>query len=167
MSGRPCVFLDRDGVINVKPRDGDYVRTWGEFQFLPCISDWIRLFNAMDYLVIVVTNQRGVARGLLKDSALSDIHVRMCAQLERCGARIDDVFACPHEEGACDCRKPRPGMVIHAQKKWNIDLSRSLLIGDSDRDAELAGNCGLRFIRVANGRIQEVITSDGGYSPLV
>ena len=69
---------------------------------------------------------------------LAEIHEKMCSALAEQGARIDDIFYCPHEEGACDCRKPRPGLVRRANEKWDIDLSRSLLIGDSERDAELA-----------------------------
>jgi histidinol-phosphate phosphatase family protein len=143
-------------VINIKPRAGEYVNSWADFRFLPAVFDWIRLFHAMDYLVIVVTNQRGVARGLTHESDLAEIHRRMCEEMSREGAGIDDVFVCPHEEGVCDCRKPRPGLVLNAQQKWKIDLSRSLLIGDSDSDAELARRCGLRFVRVADGRIQQV-----------
>jgi histidinol-phosphate phosphatase family protein len=150
---RPCVFLDRDGVINEKAPEGDYVVSWSRFHFLPNIADWIRLFNAMDQLVIVVTNQRGIARGRMTEADLAEIHKKMCSVLGQQGARIDDIFYCPHEEGTCDCRKPRPGLVRSAKEKWDIDLSRSLLIGDSERDAELARACGLRFLRAADGRL--------------
>jgi len=150
---RPCLFLDRDGVINVKPPDGGYVRTWDEFQWIPAAVDWIRLFTAVDFLVIVVTNQRGVARGLVRPEDLADIHTRMTAELARRGARIDDVFVCPHEEGTCDCRKPRPGLIFQARRRWDIDMPRSLLIGDSESDRHLAVNCGLRFLKAEGGRI--------------
>lgn len=144
---RGCVFLDRDGVINKKAPEHDYIRNWGQFRFLPCIADWIRIFNALDYLVIVVTNQRGIARGLMSREAVDEIHANMAGELARRGARIDDVFVCPHEENTCDCRKPKPGLVFAAKAKWNIDLERSLMIGDSDDDAALARVCGLRFLR--------------------
>jgi len=147
---RACVFLDRDGVINEKAPPDDYIRTWSQFRFLPGIVDWIRIFNALDYLVIVVTNQRGIARGLMTREAVDEIHDKMIRELERAGAQIDDVFVCPHEENTCDCRKPRPGLVQAAAAKWNIDVTRSLMIGDSDRDEALALVCGLRFLR-ANG----------------
>jgi histidinol-phosphate phosphatase family protein len=150
---RPCLFLDRDGVINVKPGDGGYVRTWDEFRFISAAVDWILLFNALDILVIVVTNQRGVARGLVRTEDLAEIHARMTAELARRGARIDDIFVCPHEEGTCDCRKPRPGLIREAQRRWDIDLSRSLLIGDSESDRQLAVNCGLRFLKAEGGHI--------------
>lgn len=150
---RRAAFLDRDGVINVSPPRGEYVRSWGEFTFHEPVFDWVRLLNALDLLVIVVTNQRGVARGIMTAEAVEDIHRRMCAAVEARGGRIDDVFVCPHEEGVCDCRKPRPGMVLAARAKWGIDLAGSLMIGDSDRDRDLAAACGLRFLRAADGRL--------------
>jgi len=103
--------------------------------------------------VIVVTNQRGVARGLVRPEDLTDVHTRMTADLARRGARLDDIFVCPHEEGTCDCRKPRPGLVRQAQERWDIDMARSLLIGDSESDRQLAVNCGLRFLKAEGGRI--------------
>jgi D-glycero-D-manno-heptose 1,7-bisphosphate phosphatase len=150
---RPCLFLDRDGVINVKPPDGGYVRTWAEFELIPAAVDWIRLFNALDFLVIVVTNQRGVARGLVRPEDLTDIHTRMAAELARRGARIDDIFVCPHEEATCDCRKPRPGLIRQARQRWDIDMPGSLLVGDSETDRQLAVACGLRFLMARDGHI--------------
>lgn len=156
---RSCVFLDRDGVINVKAQPGEYIRSWSEFRFLPNITDWIRLFNALDYLVIVLTNQRGVALGLVRVEDLEEIHRNMVAALDAAGARIDDVLYCPHHENACDCRKPKPGMVESACRKWDIDLSRSLLIGDSSNDEELARNVGLRFLWADDGNLRPPIAS--------
>lgn len=153
---RRCVFLDRDGVINVKAPEGEYIRNWSEFRLLPNIADWVRLFNALDFLVIVVTNQRGVALGMLTDAALGEIHANMVRELGRLGARVDDVFACPHHADACECRKPKPGMLYQARDKWNIDLKGSLMIGDSDSDAELAAAGGLRFLRARDGRLAEL-----------
>jgi D-glycero-D-manno-heptose 1,7-bisphosphate phosphatase len=144
---RGCVFLDRDGVINQKAPPHAYIRDWSQFRFLPNIAGWIRIFNALDYLVIVVTNQRGIARGFMSRKAVDAIHANMIGELARAGARIDDVFVCPHENDACDCRKPKPGLVQQAKAKWDIDLERSLLIGDSDDDEGLAQACGLRFLR--------------------
>jgi D-glycero-D-manno-heptose 1,7-bisphosphate phosphatase len=150
---RRCVFLDRDGVINYNPPIGEYVRTWEEFRLIPNIVDWIRLFNSLDLLVIVVTNQRGVALGLVATEELARIHENMRDQLLRFGARIDDVFSCPHDKDVCDCRKPRPGLVLEAARKWDIDLARSLMIGDSPSDQELARRCGMQFVAVSDGRI--------------
>lgn len=152
---RGCVFLDRDGVINVKAAKGEYIRTWKEFRFLPNITDWIRLFNTLGYLVLVVTNQRGVALGKIRPEDLEEIHANMVRDLAKAGARIDDIFCCPHHENTCDCRKPKPGLVRAAVEKWDIDIGRSLLIGDSRSDEQLARNCGLRFVMVDNGHITD------------
>lgn len=156
---RSCVFLDRDGVINVAPPEGEYVIRWEQFRFVPGVVDWIRLFNALGHLVIVVTNQRSVALGLVSGEALAALHGRMREELAAKGARIDDVYCCPHEEGVCECRKPRPGMVLAAARKWKIDLGRSILIGDSERDRGLAGNAGLTYVEVRDGRVSEVVTA--------
>lgn len=153
---RRCVFLDRDGVINAAPVAGEYILRWEEFRFLPGVADWIRLFNTLGLLVIVVTNQRSVALGLISSGELDEIHHRMRDELAQEGARLDDVLCCPHEEGTCECRKPKPGLIEQACRKWDIDLEGSLLIGDSDADRELARRAGLCFIRVANGRIVDI-----------
>jgi histidinol-phosphate phosphatase family protein len=154
---RRCVFLDRDGVINVKPPEGQYVRRWEEFHFLPGVADWVRLLNALDFLVVVVTNQRGVARGLLRLEDLREVHRRMVEALAREGARVDDVLFCPHERDSCACRKPLPGLVHAAQQRWDIDLRASLLIGDSDCDRQLAAACGMRFLRAEKGQFRELV----------
>lgn len=156
MVKRRCVFLDRDGVINVAPPPGEYLRSWQEFRFIPGVADWIRLFNALDLLVIVVTNQQGVAKGLTRPEDLEEIHRNMVAELRHSGAIIDDVYCCPHWDNTCECRKPRPGMVRAAAQKWDIELSRSLLIGDSETDRQLAVNCGVRFVQVQEGMIREI-----------
>jgi len=156
---RGCVFMDRDGVINRNPPAGDYILNWSEFTFMPGIEDWIQIFNALGLLVIVVTNQRCVARGLMTGQALDELHRRMVAELLSRGARVDEVLTCPHEEGTCDCRKPFPGLVRQAVDKWNIDLGRSILIGDTDRDRELAANCGIPFVLVKDGAVMETVHS--------
>jgi len=157
---RPCLFLDRDGVINQPAARGEYINTWAEFRFLPTCADWIRLFNALDYLVIVITNQRGIALGHTRPEDLEQIHQNMVQALAAVGARIDDVFCCPHDYGACDCRKPKPGLIEQACRKWNIDLKRSLLVGDTELDEELARNCGLRFVlATGSGNVSPALTA--------
>ena len=157
MVKRRCLFLDRDGVINVKAPSDDYIRRWSDFQFLPGIAGLIRLFNGLGLLVIIMTNQRGIARQLMSESDLELIHRNMLEELGRAGARVDDILYCPPEEGECECRKPRPGMVLEAEKRWNIDLSASLLIGDSPSDQQLAANCGLAFALARRGEIIDVL----------
>ncbi|HEV2447564.1 MAG TPA: HAD-IIIA family hydrolase, partial [Candidatus Sulfopaludibacter sp.] len=106
---------------------------------------------------IVVTNQRGVARGLTLPEDLAAIHARMSEELQSLGAPLDDILCCPHDEGQCDCRKPRPGLVREAGKRWNIDLPSSLMIGDSECDRQLAENCGMSFARARDGHIIEIV----------
>jgi histidinol-phosphate phosphatase family protein len=89
----------------------------------------------------------------MSQAGVEEIHRNMVADLASLGAVIDDIFYCPHQEGECDCRKPKPGLVIAAQKKWDLDLSASLLIGDSDSDQELAARCGIRFLRAEGGQL--------------
>jgi D-glycero-D-manno-heptose 1,7-bisphosphate phosphatase len=157
-SSKRCAFLDRDGVINRVAQPGHYILRWGDFAFIPQVVDWIRLLRLFGYRVIVVTNQRCVARGLLSLDDLHAIHYRMQAILDAAGAPLDAVYFCPHEDGECNCRKPRPGLVLKAAEDHDLNLGECLLIGDSRRDAELARTCGLRFIRVQEGRLLETIS---------
>ena len=150
---RRCLFLDRDGVINAAPVKGEYIQNWNEFRLLPEVVSWIRLFKAAGYLAIVITNQRGIALGRMTEAELRALHDRMHAELAAQGAILDDIFYCPHAEDACNCRKPLPGMVMEAQRKWDIDLAASLFVGDGERDRLVAERCGIPFVLVKNGRV--------------
>ena len=150
---RRCLFLDRDGVINAAPPKGEYIQGWDEFRLLRDVVSWIRLLIAAGFLAIVITNQRGIALGRMTEADLAALHERMRAELAAQGAVLDDIFYCPHAEDACDCRKPRPGMIVAAQKKWDIDLAGSLFVGDGERDRLLAERCGMPFVMVRDGRV--------------
>lgn len=150
---RRCLFLDRDGVINAAPPKGEYIQSWDEFRLLPEVVSWIRLFKAAGYLVIVITNQRGIALGRMTETSLGKLHERMRAELAARGAILDDIFYCPHAEDTCNCRKPLPGMILEAQSKWKIDLAASLFVGDGERDRLLAESCGIPFALVQNGQV--------------
>jgi D-glycero-D-manno-heptose 1,7-bisphosphate phosphatase len=144
-----AVFLDRDGVINRKAPEGDYVIRWEEMTFLPGVVDAISLLNKAGFRVIVVTNQRCVAKGLITAQALESLHQQMCNALARDGARIDAVYYCPHEKDAgCGCRKPAPGMLLKAKADYGIDLSPSWMIGDSELDVEAGMNAGCKTARL-------------------
>lgn len=141
-----AVFLDRDGVINRK-LENDYVKKWDEFCFLPGVFEAIKAIKEKGYLVIVATNQRGIAKGLMTEEDLEEIHRRMQKELKKHGAQVDDIFYCPHDiSDNCNCRKPKPGMLIQAQKKWDIDFSSSFIIGDSESDIEAGRRVGCRGI---------------------
>jgi D-glycero-D-manno-heptose 1,7-bisphosphate phosphatase len=144
-----AVFLDRDGVINRKPPEGLYITSWADFKILPGVVEGIRLLNRAAFAVIVVTNQRSIAKGLMTIEELEEMHVRMSDLLESAGATIDGVYYCPHEmEPPCDCRKPAPGMLIEAARSREIDLPTSWMVGDSDIDIEAGRNAGCKTARL-------------------
>src|SRR5580698_10604801 len=140
-----ATFLDRDGVINVKAPEGRYVTRWEDVRFLSGVATAIRLLNKAGFRVIVVSNQRCVAKGLVTSAEVEALHRRICRELAELGAGIDAVYFCPHEaEGACDCRKPAPGMLLQAAKEHQIDLSASWMIGDTDADVAAGKNAGCK-----------------------
>ena len=148
---RAAVFLDRDGVIN--ENRADYVRTWEQVHFLPGVFDALRRLAGSDFAVVVVTNQSAVGRGLMAAETLKAINDGIVARVQAEGGRIDRVYACPHrpDEG-CDCRKPRPGMLLQAVADLRIDLGRSFLVGDAVTDVEAALQAGCRPFLVRSGR---------------
>jgi D-glycero-D-manno-heptose 1,7-bisphosphate phosphatase len=140
-----ATFLDRDGVINQKAPDGEYVTRWEDFHLLPGAIEGIAQLNRAGFCVIIVTNQRCVAKGLLTEKELEKLHLRMTDQLARCGATIDGIYYCPHElEPPCLCRKPAPGMLLEAARSRNLDLTASWMIGDSESDIQAGKNAGCR-----------------------
>lgn len=141
-----AVFLDRDGVINVKAPEPGYVSRWDDFEFLPGVIESIAELRAGGLLVVVVTNQRGVALGQMSRTDVEDIHRRMVES----GAEVDAVYYCPHETGECDCRKPRPGMLERAAREVpGVSLGRSAaIVGDSESDMEAGRAAGLVLVKV-------------------
>jgi D-glycero-D-manno-heptose 1,7-bisphosphate phosphatase len=139
------VFLDRDGTINVKAPEGDYVKSWAEFEFLPGAAGAVRALRDAGRRVVIVTNQRGIALGRMTEDDLSGIHERM---LEQTGP-VDAIYHCPHDEGECDCRKPLPGMLVRAEEEVpGVDLSRAVMIGDSETDMQAGAAAGARGILI-------------------
>jgi len=129
------IFLDRDGVINRQMPPHDYVKNWAEFEFLPGALEALRLLSQASYQIYIVTNQRGIARGLMTEADLDDIHQRMQAAITAAGGQIADIYYCPHNyDDNCDCRKPKAGMFTRAAREHNLDLSRTLFIGDNESD---------------------------------
>ncbi len=153
MSLQKAAFLDRDGVINI---DHAYVHSPEEFQFIPGVFEACRKLQAMGYLLIIATNQSGIGRGYYTEKDFAELCDWMKAQFEHEGITISDIFYCPHHpekaQGAyrceCGCRKPKPGMLLAAQKKWNIDMQSSLMVGDNaaDMQAALASQVGTRIL---------------------
>jgi D-glycero-D-manno-heptose 1,7-bisphosphate phosphatase len=144
------LFLDRDGVINFDRRD--YVKSWSEFKFMPRVFEALRLLKKNNVRVVVITNQSAVHRGLMSISTLREIHEKMLRAIERKGGSIEAIYVCPHTpEENCRCRKPKPGMVLKAVKDLKIDLSRSYLVGDSEKDVNLAQSLAIKCIRITDG----------------
>jgi D-glycero-D-manno-heptose 1,7-bisphosphate phosphatase len=154
-----AAFLDRDGVINQKaPTEDEYITRWEEMQILPGVAEAIALLSGAGFHVIVVSNQRCVAKGMLTTRELDAIHHRMCSELAAMGGKIDGVYYCPHEEQPpCGCRKPEPGMLFAAAGEHQIDLSSSWMIGDSEKDVEAGKRAGCRTARV----LRPHISTDG------
>lgn len=147
-----AAFLDRDGVINQKAPEGQYVTCWEEMHFLPDADKAIASLNRAGFRVIVVSNQRCVAKGLVTARELESMHERMCTALARAGATIDAVYYCPHEvHPPCRCRKPKPGLLLDASLAHHIDLPASWMIGDSNVDVEAGKNAGCRAALLVNG----------------
>ena len=153
---RPAIFFDRDGVINVSPGEG-YVLSWKDFHFNEGIMQATRLCHDQGYALVLVTSQQGVGKGLITQGTLDDIHARMQQGWAAQGAAFDRIEACTHLSGTCSCRKPSPEMIHRAATALDLDLSRSWLIGDHDRDIQMAINAGVpQTVRVLSHHLPGV-----------
>lgn len=157
-----AVFLDRDGTINV---EAGYIRNLDDLVLMPGAAAAIRDMSAAGYRVILATNQSGPARGYYPESWIHALHERLAHLLAAEGARLDDVFYCPHlpdgtvagYSGPCACRKPEPGMLLDAARKHGIDLSRSFMIGDKATDVEVGHRAGCRSVLLRSGYGEDVL----------
>lgn len=139
---RGAVFLDRDGVLI---EDAHYLRRPEDLRLLPGVADALRAL-APSHALVVITNQSGVARGYLDEATLHAIHVRLLEALAAEGAFVDAIYACPHLDDGCDCRKPAPGMILRAAREHGLALDRSCMIGDAPRDVEAGRRAGVRSL---------------------
>ena len=152
-STRPAVFLDRDGTINAEK---GYVYRPSDWEWLPGSVEAIARFNRMGFLVVVVTNQAGIARGLFRETDVRRLHDTVNRMLAARGSRIDAYYICPHHPDFgkvrhCPCRKPSPGLLFRAQRELGIDLRRSYLIGDKASDIAAGRAAGVTSILVGTG----------------
>jgi D-glycero-D-manno-heptose 1,7-bisphosphate phosphatase len=147
---KKCVFFDRDGVVN-EPSDDYFLKSWDEFRFMPGFIESLRVAQEKGYVAVIITNQQGVGKGLTSVEMLDQIHTQLIAELAGLGLELLDVYYCPHlaEEG-CACRKPKPGMILDASKKYNLNVGASWMVGDRERDIESGHAAGCRAIRVAD-----------------
>ncbi len=156
MNLRPAVFVDRDGTLN---REVNYLTRPDELRLLPGAADAIARLRQAGYAVVVVTNQSAVARGLITEDDLESIHNELRRQLGCDRVELDGVYYCPHhpEHGAasyrmdCNCRKPRPGLLLRAASDLNLDLKRSVMVGDKLIDLQAGWNAGCRAALVLTG----------------
>jgi D-glycero-D-manno-heptose 1,7-bisphosphate phosphatase len=147
MTSRWTAFLDRDGTINEKPQAGEYVTAPDQLRLLPGACAAIRRLNQAGWRTVVVTNQRGIARGMMSEDDLRLVHERLLERLADCGATIDRIYHCPHEIGSCDCRKPKTGLLERARSEDpEISFDRAILIGDSLADIDAGRAAGIRTV---------------------
>jgi D-glycero-D-manno-heptose 1,7-bisphosphate phosphatase len=157
--GRRAVFIDRDGTIS---EEVGYVNHVSRYRVFPFAARAVRALNEAGWLAVLVTNQAGVARGYFKEELIGQVHNMLAAELERGGARLDAVYYCPHHPSVgeppyrldCDCRKPRPGLILRAAEELGLDPARCWMVGDRHSDVELARNAGVRpaFVLTGYGR---------------
>lgn len=168
---RSAVFLDRDGTLI---EEVNYLARPDQVKLIPGAAEAVRRLNEMGVLVVVVTNQAGVARGYFPESRVAEVHAHLSALLARHGARIDAYYHCPHHPTAgigryrvdCDCRKPKPGLLLTAAHDLGIDLSRSWMIGDKPCDAEAGRAAGCRTVLVRTGHGHELPTDVGAVADI-
>lgn len=138
-----ALFLDRDGVINVEK---DYLYKIDEFEFIDGIFDLCMYYQNLGYIIVVVTNQSGIARGYYSEEDFKKLTSWMQDEFLQNGIDIKKVFYCPHHPDisqSCNCRKPKPGMLLDAAKEFDIDLKNSIIVGDKERDVQAGINAGL------------------------
>ena len=167
-AGRPAVFLDRDGTMN---EDVGYLSELSQLTLYPWAIDAVRLFNHAGYAVVVITNQGGIGRGMIRPEFVGELHAEMAARLARGGAHVDGWYHCPHHPAAlvdelradCRCRKPAPGMLLDAIADLGLDPGRSWMIGDKWHDVQVGQQVGARgiLVRTGWGRSEEEVRPAG------
>jgi D-glycero-D-manno-heptose 1,7-bisphosphate phosphatase len=167
-NGTPAVFLDRDGTIN---EDVGYLTDLAELHIYPFAADAIRLLRRAGFAIVVVTNQGGIARGVIAESLVQRTHDVMAERLTRAGALVDAWYYCPHHpesvvpglSAPCECRKPGTALPRAAAERLGLDLERSWVVGDHWRDIQMGHGVGARavLLRTGHGRDQELARAEG------
>jgi len=148
------LFLDRDGVIN-KKIENDYVKSWSEFKFIDGVIEALRILQDIFGRIIIITNQRGIGRGLMSEQELLEIHNNMINILSFYDVKIDGIYYCPHdyEKEICNCRKPKPGLAYKAKENFpEIDFKKSFMVGDSISDMEFGKSLGMYTVFISKSR---------------
>lgn len=160
-----AVFMDRDGTIN---EEVSFLSRMEQLRLYPQTCEAIRLINRSGMKAVVVTNQSGIARGYFTEDFVRTVHDRINELLAAEGARIDGFYVCPHHpvygqglyKKDCECRKPRPGLLLQAAREMNIDLARSYMVGDMLRDVETGKKVGAKGILVCTGYGPNIVRTD-------
>jgi D-glycero-D-manno-heptose 1,7-bisphosphate phosphatase len=156
-----AVFLDRDGVINEKVTEDGYLTRWAQVKFMPGAAEAVQRMRDAGFLLILVTNQRAVAKGLISEVGLEFLHLRMWQELFRGDRGFDAVYYCPHEtDPPCACRKPEPGMLLTAAQHCGIDLEASWMVGDSESDMQAGRSAGCRTVRIGSPAVRSSSVAD-------
>jgi len=147
----------------------DYIKHWSEFEFLPKSLEALKQLKQNGFTTIVITNQSVIHRKMVSREGLDHIHTRMKASVQSSGGEITDIFFCPHTpEDRCDCRKPKPGLIYQAKKRYRIDLANAVMVGDTAKDIECARNAGCRYallVKTGNGIQAEKILKEKAIHP--
>lgn len=166
---QPAIFLDRDGVI-IENCD-NYVRSWADVEIFPQALEALAAVHDSPYRIILVTNQSAIGRGHITHEIAAAINNRLLALLGDAGCRVDAVYMCPHgPDDGCDCRKPLPGLLLRAAAELDIDLGRSVMIGDALSDIQAGQAAGVRqaiLLRTGRGRDQEQLPAAAGLPPFI
>jgi len=150
-----AIFLDRDGVLNRKAPEGSYVASLSEFEVLPGSLEAIAQLCGNGWQVFLVTNQRGIARGMVSADAVEQIHRWLLEQVRYAGGQITQVYVCPHDySDLCNCRKPNPGMLLRAAREHSLDLAHSWMVGDSIRDMQAGRAVGCKTAYIGEGECE-------------
>ena len=151
---KEALFLDRDGVIN-EDRE-DYVKSWPEFRFIPGVRSALKRLRKAGIPVVVITNQSVIGRGMITEKELSVIHERMGNAVQKTGGLLQKIYYCPHHPGdRCRCRKPRIGLLKRAAKEMDLDLKKSIFVGDTLKDIQAGNRAGCRTLLVQTGQGKE------------
>ncbi len=140
------IFLDRDGVINKCAKEHEYITRWEDFEFLENVPEAIKSLNHVGYKVVVISNQRGIARGIMTKHEVDELHKKVNEYLNKKAANIDCFLYCPHETYECNCRKPEIGLFLAAEKLFQVDKLHSYMIGDSESDIMAGHKFGVKTV---------------------
>ena len=164
----PAIFLDRDGVI-VENRP-NYILSWADVAVYPQALAALARLRQGPHIIVVITNQSAIGRGLLTPAAAQAVNTRLIEVVAQAGGRIDAVYLCPHTpDDACACRKPRPGLLLQAAREMSLDLAASLLIGDALTDLQAGLNAGVgqvALVRTGRGQAQSALPAATAWSEL-